>query len=172
MTNPLFPFMLSGRIGRATFFKLVLLAVAPWAAIALFNDLVVLVRGETNIAALPRGWVIGLFAVTAWIMIAAIIRRFHDRGNSLFWLIVPLAYAMWFAWDFIIASEASRGTTPVLLRKLNPAEIQAAIETVKWTAIAWVTGLAFLAAPALWMMIDLFLRRGERGPNKYGPEVT
>lgn len=169
--NPLFPFLLSGRISRATFFKLALLAVAPWLAIAIFNDLTVLARGETNIAALPRNWVIGLFAATAWIMIAAIVRRFHDRGRSLFWLIIPLAYATWFAWDFILASEAARGSTPVLLRKLSPDEIRSAIDTFKWTAIAWLTGFAFLAAPALWMLIDLFVRRGERGSNKYGPEL-
>ena len=79
-------------------------------------------------------------------------------------------YGAWFAWDFILASEANRGTTPLLLRQLQPAEIQAALENAKWTAIGWLTGLAFLSAPALWMLLDLGLRRGDRGSNKYGPD--
>ncbi len=169
MRNILFPFSISGRVGRGSFWKLIFAASLPWIAITLANDLAVLTGGG-RLSAIPRDWVFGLFAVTGWIAAAAMIRRFHDRGRSLFWLILPLIYAGWFAWDYILASEAARGTTPMILRKLSPGEIQAALESAKWTAIAWLTGLAFLSAPALWMLVDLGLRRGERGSNKYGPD--
>jgi uncharacterized membrane protein YhaH (DUF805 family) len=168
MGNVLFPFSISGRIGRMSFWKLIIAAAVPWIAIVLANDLALL-TGGSRVSALPRDWVLGLFAVTGWIAAAATIRRFHDRGRSLFWLIIPLIYAGWFAWDYILASEAARGTTPMLLRKLTPTEIQAAFESAKWTAIAWLTGFAFLSAPALWALIDLGLRRGDREANKYGP---
>lgn len=163
------PFAISGRIGRMSFWKLALTAAVPWIVIALVNDLAI-VSGAGRLDAIPRDWVLGLFAITGWIAAAATIRRFHDRGRSMFWLILPLLYAGWFAWDYILASEAARGTTPLILRQLQPSEIQAALENAKWTAIAWLTGLAFLSAPALWMLIDLGLRRGEKGPNKYGPD--
>lgn len=169
MSNIFYPFSLSGRIGRMSFWKLALVAALPWVAIAVVNDLSI-VSGAGRLDAIPRDWVLGLFVVTAWIAAAATIRRFHDRGRSMFWLIVPLVYAAWFAWDYILASEAARGTTPLLLRKLQPSEIQAALDTAKWTAIAWLTGLAFLSAPALWMVLDLGVFRGERGTNKYGPD--
>ncbi|MGI9406849.1 MAG: DUF805 domain-containing protein [Hyphomicrobiaceae bacterium] len=169
MRNILFPFSISGRIGRAAFWKLIAVAAAPWIAIAIVNDLAIL-GGAGKLPALPRDWVLGLFAITGWIAAAAIIRRFHDRGRSLFWLILPLLYAGWFAWDYILASEAARGTTPLIFRRLSPTEIQAALDSAKWTAIAWLTGLACLSAPVLWMLLDLGIRRGEKGSNKYGPD--
>lgn len=169
MGNVLYPFSIAGRIGRLSFWKLAIAAVLPWVAIAIVNDLAI-VSGVGRLDAIPRDWVLGLFAITGWIAAAATIRRFHDRGRSMFWLILPLIYGAWFAWDYILASEAARGTTPLILRQLQPSEIQAALENAKWTAIAWLTGLAFLSAPALWMLIDLGLRRGDRGDNKYGPD--
>jgi len=169
MASIFYPFSLSGRIGRVSFWKLMLVAVLPWLVIAVINDLAIL-SGQGALDAIPRNWVLGLFGVTGLIAASAMIRRFHDRGRSMFWLILPLAYGAWFAWDYILASEAARGTTPLVLRKLQPSEIQAALDSAKWTAIAALTGLAFLSAPALWMLIDLGLRRGERGTNKYGPD--
>ena len=170
MAGILFPLSLKGRIGRLTFMKLAGVAIAPWVAIALLSDLSVIAGGSGLMRVLPDNWLIGLFVVTAWILIAAIVRRFQDRGRSKIWLIIPLAYGTWFAWDFVFASGSLGGNTPVLLRKLTPSEIQAAFETAKWTAIAVLTGLAFLSAPAIWMVIDLVFRSGEPGPNTYGPE--
>ncbi|MEL7544555.1 MAG: DUF805 domain-containing protein [Pseudomonadota bacterium] len=161
------PFSFSGRISRRSFWKLMLVVIVPWLGIALANDISLLI-GNGPLDALPRNWVWGIFLFTAWIACAAVVRRYHDRGRSAFWLIVPLAYAGWFAWDFILASEAARGTTPLILRELSETELRAAFESAKWTAIAWITGLAFLAAPALLMVIDLGLMPGKRDANRFG----
>ncbi|MEL6287562.1 MAG: DUF805 domain-containing protein [Pseudomonadota bacterium] len=165
-----YPFTLRGRIGRATFWKLLAAAGLPWLLIVLANDLAVL-SGAGRLPAVPRDWLIGLFVVTAWIAVSAITRRYHDRGRSIVWLLLPLAYASWFAWDFILASEAQRGTTPMILREIGEGELRAAFESAKWTAIAWATGLAFLTAPALLMLVDLGLMPGKRGENRFGPPV-
>ena len=58
-----YPFSTAGRIPRLSFWKLIIAAALPWLAIALANDLAIY-TGVGRLDAIPRDWVLGLFAVT------------------------------------------------------------------------------------------------------------
>jgi uncharacterized membrane protein YhaH (DUF805 family) len=135
-------FDVRGRLSRVGFYIVFL----GWGG---YSGIVTAIAG----AAALRGDSVGLFmgallAPALIVTILAMIRRLHDRGRS-GWLValvyVPSALALALIW---IAASIDNG------------------------ALGVVGILAFLASsvPMFWVMIEMFVLRGETGANRFGPD--
>lgn len=90
-----------GRLGRAAFLLRVVLILA---AFALADILVGPLLGDLAV------WLLNPLALGA--LVAACVRRLHDRDYSGRWLaagLVPLAGAAWLLWQFLRRGAASSG---------------------------------------------------------------
>jgi uncharacterized membrane protein YhaH (DUF805 family) len=89
----------------------------------------------------PVQWlVIALWACSAYVCVIFDIRRLHDRNRSGWWL---LAYTVF-------------GTAIDIIRDFGHP----------WSDIAWMISV-IVSFAFIW---ELCVRRGTRGPNKYGPD--
>ncbi|MDE2383884.1 MAG: DUF805 domain-containing protein [Alphaproteobacteria bacterium] len=91
------------------------------------------------------------------LMLALHARRFHDRNMSGWWNAILLLL----------------GWLPILLQIMGVAEnleldasgFCRAVPTPIKTLQVWLT-----MVPVLWLSIELYLRRGTQGPNRFGPD--
>lgn len=164
-------FRFSGRASRSEFWWLFL---AAFAAFVVAVKLDILFFGRGLIARIQVGdttqygvhgsgpFSIALFLLSFLPVLAASVRRMHDRGRAGWWLAVPY---LLFAGCILYAWLAFRGRTAD------------ATGTLHLSGPAAIPGLVLLFsgyAIMIWNFISL-LRRSQPGPNPYGPnplEVT
>ena len=92
------------------------------------------------------GWALTVAAF--WALLALGIKRFHDRGYSGWWSVAG-----------IIPGIAGSALLISWLVSSNPKDLEAA----SWAYV--IAGIIFVLQMAL-----VLLRRGQPGPNKYGPD--
>ena len=107
------------------------------------------------------GWLIGLAVLIPSIAVTS--RRLHDIGKSAWWMTVWLLLAgVWVLWSVgfvleVIGLEESR----------NP-------EVEFWEIFGtWLVSAGFLTLASIGVVIwwiVWFVRKGDKGPNKYGPD--
>lgn len=88
-----------------------------------------------------------IWLISAWAGFAVQVKRFHDRGRSGFWSLLPLLpVTMMFA--SALSSASAAATLPQMFGAVVP----------------W---LFFLLAINLWFFVELGCLPGKEGPNKY-----
>ncbi len=124
-----------------------------WRVLLLIAVIVLVVWGggltlafSTGIAAFGAVAMVGLVPVLV-IQSAAMFRRLHDRGKSAWWLL-PY-YVGPFAADGLIETPWATARLPALV-----------LELVALAAFGFLT----------WGFVEIALRRGTHGPNRYGAE--
>ena len=151
----------SGRAGRAEFWWFFLFGMLLQVGAAMFSTSVLLTRGVEEFSDVPDPAMAAMFmapmvlsvlllAVPTW---AASARRLHDIGLSGLWA-APV-----FALD--LASTAVFLAREALLLRLPQTDL-GGITTEH--ALDLVVGLGLLA------LLLVLIRRGTRGPNRYGPD--
>ena len=101
MSLPRVVFGASGRLGRGMFFLRVVLVLALFAAA---NALLEPLLGAATV------WLVNPLAL--WALLAAMVRRLHDRAYSGHWLwlgLVPIIGAAWLFWQCCRKSAVGTG---------------------------------------------------------------
>jgi uncharacterized membrane protein YhaH (DUF805 family) len=107
------------------------------------------------------GWLMGLAALIPSIAVTS--RRLHDIGKSAWWITVcPLLMGMWMVWSigFVLELIGLEGTQNMDERFW---EIFGT-----WLVSAGFLALASFGAVIWW--VAWFVRKGDNGTNKYGPD--
>jgi uncharacterized membrane protein YhaH (DUF805 family) len=143
-------FSFDGRIGRSAFTALWLTPIALQILIPLFFE----VQLDDNpspaemAAHFNRTWPLLLLGfLCGWIAIASIVKRRHDFGGSGWPLLA----------DFFTAAFS-----------FGLWWLSAIYRNLPLVALACQALMSFAFAYALWLLLECFLRKGERGPNIYG----
>lgn len=87
--------------------------------------------------------------VTSWAGIAIAFKRCHDVGRSGWWLFLPLV--------------------PAIISAIGMGIAAGSVNPTPGTAIAVVFGLIWLGL-SVWLFFAILVRRGEAGPNRFGPD--
>ena len=100
------------------------------------------------------GWLIGLVALIPSIAVTS--RRLHDIGKTgwwqlLFWIISIIAWSASISFLFLGLYASEEGDSSGFLFLLS--------------GVALVVAIAVIAIAIKW-----FVRKGDEGPNKYGPD--
>ena len=131
-------FSLAGRTSRGQFLRL-------WLRLSLLTVAIVVAAIFLAIQGIPfTGY--GAAAVIGLLILAntaMLVRRFHDRNRSGWWLAL------------VLGAEAGGFFLPAFERTYPVA--------------AGIGALALLVVN-LWLLIELFFRRGTAGPNRFGKE--
>lgn len=144
-------FSFQGRIGRAQYWAgctlaggAVLLSVVPLAGEYVGGGGKTASLGGSLAGSLAS---LCLSLLSTWWALAVQVKRFHDRGRSGYWCLLPFL-PMVMIFSTLIGAFASG--TP----------IEAAIgSTTPWVVMCWVL--------ALWFFVELGCLTGTPGPNKY-----
>ncbi|UMY16237.1 DUF805 domain-containing protein [Methylobacterium organophilum] len=89
-----------------------------------------------------------LAIVSTWSAIAVGIKRCHDLDRSGWWMFLPLLPLLFAAVSLAVDTTRPEGPVGGLTLLL---------------ASAWL-------ATSLWLLVVVFLRRGQQGPNRFGPD--
>ena len=107
------------------------------------------------------GWLIGLAVLIPSIAVTS--RRLHDIGKSAWWMtVVFLLGSGWVLWSVGFVLELID-----LEESLNP-EMEFAEIWRAWSVWAGFLTLASIGIVIWWVV--WFVRKGDKGPNKYGPD--
>jgi uncharacterized membrane protein YhaH (DUF805 family) len=150
----------NGRINRAKMWLYTLIAaivaVAEGAILPPPADSTPVLRALTLTVYWPAEGVAPVaFLATAidiamvWVGIAITLKRLHDRGKGRGWLIL-----MWF--EPYLAAYFFYYRMGMIVPVREPPG---------WTHIAAI----FLGIFSFWAFLELYVRRGDPGPNRYGP---
>lgn len=138
---------LQGRISRLGYWRwqlsLNLVGVAIWIAMVFFA------MGGVTWAAFG---LLALLAAVAYAAVGVVVRRLHDRGKSGWWLLLFQGAPM------------LCGAVPMILD--TQAEPDAA---AVFMVVGLVTVLIGLCV-TIWGFIEIGLRRGQPGDNRFGPQ--
>jgi uncharacterized membrane protein YhaH (DUF805 family) len=164
ITHLLFGFR--GRIGRQPFVTGVigvlalaaLIAWVPYAGLGMLGA-VLGPRGINAAFVLFGVWwiVIGL---TAWAVLALMVKRLHDRGKQAWWAIlaiVPLTI-------LLVATATPLLEGGNLVRHLGALPLP-------WYALRWLTTITF-GGLFLLLLIEAVALAGRAEPNRFGPPVA
>lgn len=92
-----------------------------------------------------------------WAKLAIYTKRLHDRGKSIWWLLLYVALPLvlhGYACHSLTGPYAHMGPHPMLHNLTLPGQI------VYWVALAI----------GVWVFIDLFCLKGTKGANRFGPD--
>jgi uncharacterized membrane protein YhaH (DUF805 family) len=136
------PFGFSGRIGRARYWRLTLLYLFGYVALAALLITIGIMTGATSDS--PITIVVAILCILVIIpmsvAIASIgVRRLHDRGKTGWWLMLYYAVPLW------VVSPRS-----------------------EWHGVGLIISPAGVAI-VIWALIDLGYLRGDAQTNAYGP---
>lgn len=143
-TRVLFSF--GGRIPRATYWLVALGGFAFMGVVALgFAALATVAATPTLTTTMSIVAGLGILLLV-WIVLAAIVKRLHDRSRSAWWLLVYLVL-------------------PQVLQTLGYGASR-----VDETGIALVAFSLASFAVSIWALVDLGFLRGTPGDNRWGPD--
>jgi uncharacterized membrane protein YhaH (DUF805 family) len=90
---------------------------------------------------------VGLIAILLIVNLTMIVRRLHDRNRSGWWLL------------------------PILALDITGHVMEAIVDSVSRTYPVMVLfAVIALLGVHLWILIELLIRRGTPGPNRFGPD--
>jgi uncharacterized membrane protein YhaH (DUF805 family) len=133
-------FSFHGRASRLEYWRVVLLCVALSAIVILLGF-----GAATTVG--PIGGVLFIaIAPILWLDVAAVVRRLHDRGKSVWWLVV-----------FQVAPFAAVGTAQQLVARENPMMTLLSLPFS-------LTGIAL----SLWGWVEIGFIPGKPSANRFG----
>ena len=162
-------FGFQGRLGRRDFWLILIgVMIANWAATALFpipltppallSEQDPMHRAWLAGAVIEANWINGAIAVLLlWPMLAASVKRCHDRNRSGLWLI-----AFW-------APALVSGVTGVVVRELWLWVYGAPSPYFGGPVGPYLTASTIALILWVWGLVELGLLPGSAGDNRYGP---
>jgi uncharacterized membrane protein YhaH (DUF805 family) len=114
------------------------------------------------------------FVFILWSATAAYVRRCHDRGRSVWFLVLallPSVLVFASAMGLVIGKVAEMPFAMRILDDMQRVPSEPAV-AASYAGYFIVLGLLALAANMfqLWVMIELYFLRGTVGDNRYGPD--
>ncbi len=139
-------FSFRGRFSRGAYWVMVLANIAAMAAILLLFAVLGTVAPDPALTTAMS--VLAGLAIVAqvWIILAAMVRRLHDRDKSAWWILV-----------FAVVPSILQGIGQAAGR-LEDGGVAA--------AISWVAA----SAVSIWGLIEFGFLRGTTGGNRFGPD--
>jgi uncharacterized membrane protein YhaH (DUF805 family) len=111
------------------------------------------------------GWIIGPLASIASIIpsISLSVRRLHDIGKSGWWMMVWVGSVLiWVFWFIFFVAGLGNMEDENWIQEESDAF---------WGQVAVSAGVLLIASVALMIVwVVWFVRKGDKGPNKYGPD--
>ena len=117
------------------------------------------------------GWLIGLAVLIPSVAVTS--RRLHDIGKSAWWMTVWLLLGdVWVLWSvgFVLEVIGLEERVPKPRSGFESLNTEVAFWEILGTWLVWA-GFLTLASigVVIWWMV-WFVRKGDKGPNKYGPD--